>query len=251
MKKLILLILIPLGLMAQRNDTIVQRVFTNQAVAATSGAITNVGQSFHTMTTVFSDSGGGCAITSATNIALQASADNSSWFTIALMYRFVLLGNANGKMVVRQASGSYPYLRVKIIALDVNCAVTVLYSGNLYGTPKPNLGVLTVLTNSSVGPGATVVLISNTTSTADLAVYGFTAYNSGTTTATITFSCVDGGTSQGVWSFPVFAGTMFVYTSSTNQALSCPAGADLKATSAGVADGTVSFNMNYRYEPSI
>lgn len=199
MKKLILLALLPLGLFGQQTQmgTVYQNVFTSTQTLGASNPIRNIGQTYHLMAASLTDAPTKtCVSVIGLRLELQASYDNSAYFTIgqpmnAIVPNFV---------AVTWAYGAYPFVRVNYIAgTSANCVLTVNYSGSTTGSkvnPVYDSGIkngfVTGLNFTTVGAGTLALNTCLFNTTRFLTIYGFYMNNtSGGTLTGITLNIQD------------------------------------------------------------
>ncbi len=132
MKKLLFILLLATMMYGQRSDTIYFPAFTN-AVATGTSTVTNIGQSYHLLTVTATNAPAHvCAVWGANGrIELQGSYDNLTWVRIGQPINALVTNYS----ILTWGYGAFPYVRVNYISGDtVNCAITVTYTGSLYGT---------------------------------------------------------------------------------------------------------------------
>lgn len=255
MKKLILLTLIPLGLMAQRNDTVLQQVFTNRGVPTISPNLTNIGQSFHTITAVITGPVG-CNTDPNIVMHLESSLNGTNWIPmVSILQPAFGNGSPVGKSVVRQTNGAFPYLRVNLVQIGAPCTVSVLYAGSLFGTAKPTFGMFTGFAGALGNGDNTLYSSAALAYPSDLAIYGINAYNTGATNGIVILRCADGTgvlPNPSTFGFTVYSGAEYAFTLGGGLPLfACPIGSFLQANISGATGNTINITTVLRNEPSI
>lgn len=100
-------------------QTVSQQVFVNLAKGVSSNPVMNNGQISHQV--VLSSTG--CTVAGSNAIVtMDASVDNSVWFTIGRTYNY-------NSTTVASASGAYPYVRLTA-TLGTNCVASAAYFGS-------------------------------------------------------------------------------------------------------------------------
>lgn len=188
MRKLLLLLLLSLPVMAQRSDTVFKVVFDRTTTLGPSTPITNNGQSYHLVTySVASTPAHTCSIFWTNGqIQLEGSFDNTTYVRIGQPVTSL----QEGFPAQSWAWGAYPYIRINYIAGDTtNCALTANYSGSLTGSKTSAFFDSTVKTGlfplqfTTSGGGNTVVGTCPSLSRY-AGIYGYTINN--TTAGTLT-----------------------------------------------------------------
>jgi hypothetical protein len=92
----------------------------------------NIGQAQHTLTAIFKNNGANTCSTPNPILALQASYDNVTYFTISLGPTRLNPSYNNALIYTLGSAGNYPYLRSSVILFDnTNCTIDLYYSGSV------------------------------------------------------------------------------------------------------------------------
>ena len=110
------------------NTTVFRRVFTAIAAPATSANLPNIGQVTHLLTVIFPTAA--ADVTSGLQIRIEASYDNVLFFPIS---RDITTASFSGTsaIAVERANASYPFLRVRAVAVPATPALTAHYTGTM------------------------------------------------------------------------------------------------------------------------
>lgn len=173
-------------------ETVTVRVFN--AKTPTNGVSTpvrNIGQSQHLIWLQFADSGGSCGAGSA-QVWLEASYDGTTYFP--LTGRLLQLDGAKSAQAV--ATGTYPRLRVNSANSQVNCSLTVWYSGSTdpAAFPQSLRHVQSGYIFASGAANSTTAnpVVVNPNAEGRVVVYGFWTHNAGATQTGELFFSPDG-----------------------------------------------------------
>lgn len=146
MKLALLLLIATINMWGQKQAPIWQQVFTNLTTSpAVSVNVKNIGQTFHQVYAVLSNSGGVC---NSVNMPMQleGSYDNINFipFTpVVGVNGTIFTGTTN--IYQMYGAGTYPFIRLRIITLQTNCAANVYYSGALDSAPPDQYTQATIL----------------------------------------------------------------------------------------------------------
>lgn len=186
----VVLLLLAWPAIAQRSDTIYQRVFTNATATGTSSQIRNIGQSQHVLVAVFEDSSGSCAPQS---MELYIEASHNGTIYVPITARKVILTRFASSIYYgfTTGTGAYPYLRARYPLLATGCILNAYYTGTLQSSAQPQdrmaaaSGYQTaVLRTTSTSRTALVLNTGGLAADYRLAVYGVHVHNQAATANT-------------------------------------------------------------------
>lgn len=186
---LIMMLVVLLGLTgvlkAQTRNTVFTTVYLNSTGGA-SGNVQNIGQNFHQITvTVKNRTPSTCTITDAgsTTLVFEGSYDNVTFtkFSSLIQSRTV----KDPYSFVGLATGIYPFIRLNITNISVNCLLDGYYAGSLYPISSNTLLIGTsqnlIQTQSLPGLGAsTNTLLLSSAGDRNLAIYGVKVFSDAT-----------------------------------------------------------------------
>lgn len=180
----------PAVVTGQTRDTVFATVFTDINVPGASNNIQNIGQNYHQIFVVVESSPPGtCTDSQAsdTRLVFEGSFNNVDFITFSSAVKPASTASTGtgGKKFTGMATGVYPYIRVRLLVITVDCRVDVYYTGSKYPLSIPELLNGTAQNTFSMVhgliTGAPDILIQSIAPDEKMAIYGIFITNDSTT----------------------------------------------------------------------